>query len=74
MLNDKIVVAASATAGQPDTATVSAATFGDVIGTLFSPSEAVTGLHKYVQLGLVFAGGYVLSNKMHGQSLFSIRS
>lgn len=73
-MSDKIVVTASTTAGQPDTAAVTTATFGDVIGTLVSPSEAVTGMYKYLQLGLAFAGGFMTSNKLHGNGLFSIRS
>lgn len=42
-----------------------AASITDVVTSLFDPNACVTGMYKYLQLGAVFGGGMLLSNKKH---------
>lgn len=59
MASKKVVLNADGTA-----ATVANATFGDVITTMFSSDSAVTGLYKYLQLGIAGAAGAVVQKKV----------
>lgn len=48
-----------------DAATVAEATVADIFTTLLSSSEALTGMYKYAQVGLVGAGAAMFMNKRH---------
>jgi hypothetical protein len=51
------------------TATVADATIGDIVTTVYSTSEAVTGAYKIAQEGLLFVGGMALQNYRMGFGL-----
>lgn len=59
-MSNKVTVDASGT-----TATVTTASLTDTISTLLDPNSAVTGLYKYLQIGLVGLAGAVIENKIH---------
>jgi hypothetical protein len=64
MVSKKLTLAADGA-----TATVADATIGDVVTTLYSTSETVTGALKIAQEGLLFVGGMAFQNYRMGFGL-----
>lgn len=51
------------------TAVAVASTITDAFSTIFSTTEVVTGMEKYIQLGALAIGATVVMNKVHSGSL-----
>jgi hypothetical protein len=51
------------------TATVSDATFSDIVTTIIDPSKNVTGMYSVIQSLSLFGGGMVLQNYRLGRGL-----
>lgn len=64
MASKKVVLSADET-----TATVADATMGDIVSTLLSSSEAVTGAYGYIQSAGVFIAGMAVQNNRLGRGL-----
>jgi len=56
------------------TAVAVPATLGDIVGTLVTPSAALTGMYKYVQMGVVGVGAAMFMNKRHTGSMTNFGS
>lgn len=54
-----------------NTAGLTDATLGDSLVSIFDPDVAVTGLEKYIQLGVVAFGGAAVMNKRHTGSFLN---